>query len=80
MTREAVIRWAEKHMAAREDPFAFWAGVYDAAFGRFDESACEAAGWADESDYCAGGREGLQRLDPGEAVGRVAHGATVGGV
>ena len=79
MTIDEVRAWAANHIMLGKEPVAFYFGVLDATRGEFDESQCEPAGFAGKTEYCAGGREALLRLEQPEPVGRVAHGTTVGG-
>ena len=78
MTRDELKAWAMTHIKAKTDEeAAFYVGVFHAGLGTFDESRCGEAGWIGESEYCAGGREGLLRLEQGEPAGRLGHGDIV---
>lgn len=72
------MRWIFDGMTSGQDP-AFWTGAAAAFNGNFSERDCAPAGFVNETDYCAGGREALQRLRQPEPATRVQHGAIVNG-
>lgn len=80
MNRDDVRRWVIDGAASGQDP-AFWIGAETALDGRFSEGDCMPAGFVDETDFCAGGREALQRLREADNAQRPAkrlqHGAIV---
>lgn len=74
--RATIRAWIAEGFASGQS-LAFWIGARDALDHEFEERFCGGAGTADESDYCEGGREVLQRIAMPYQARRIQHGEIV---